>query len=172
MKKITIPTVSKGSESGPKSTVLGYPTSSSEGSQKKEAIMAVHFKRGRRYFVAGAMWSGCNDQYDRFVKLGIWESGWDPQHDEYAPIISQVQEGDRIAIKKGLGPGTSETVIRAIGIVKGVDVTRGLIYVEWVLTGMKRKVHSRGCYKTIHGPYRKTDEDLDLANWLSRIFSI
>lgn len=134
--------------------------------------MAVHVKRGRRYFVAGAMWDGCNDQYDRFIKLGIWESGWDPLNDDYTPIISQVQEGDRIAIKKGMGPGTSETLIRAIGIVKGVDVTRGLVYVDWLLTGMKRKVHSRGCYKTIHGPYRKTDDDLELANWLSRIFSI
>lgn len=134
--------------------------------------MAVQVKRGRRYFVAGAMWNGKEDQYERFVKLGIWESGWDPATDEYVPIIAQVQEGDRIAIKKGMGPGTSETLIRAIGIVKGVDAPRGLVYVDWVLTGMRRKVHSRGCYSTIHGPYRKTDDDLDLANWLSRIFSI
>lgn len=133
--------------------------------------MPVKMKR-RQHFLGGAMWNGKDDQYDRFIRCGIWQSGWTPETDEYAPIIAQIQPGDRIAIKKGLGQGNSETMIRAIGIVNDVDVASGTVYVNWILTGMKRKVHSHGCFKTIHGPYFKSNADREASDWLNRIFSI
>lgn len=128
-------------------------------------------RKTRQYFLGGATWNGHEDQYDDFVLRGIWQSGWDPKDDDYAPIIAQIRPNDRIAIKKGLGGGNSDIVIRAIGIVKDVDNLTGTVYVNWIEKGMKRKVYSHGCFKTLHGPYVKGN-DLETTNWINRTFCI
>lgn len=129
----------------------------------------------RQYFLGGAMWDGIDDQYSNFIRRGFWQLGWGPKDDQYAPIIKQMEQirpGDRIAIKKRLGQGSSEIQIRAIGVIKDVDFTRGIVYVDWKLTGMKRKVHSRGCYATLHGPYTRQKNDPETTEWLEKIFCL
>lgn len=149
------------------------PTSFLRGhyAKKARAKMAEKTQKPRQYFLVGAMWNGTVDMYDEFLLRGYWKSGWDPKTDEYRPIIEQIRPGDRIAIKKGLGQGSSDTMIRAIGVVKDVEPEQGTVYVDWLLRGMKRKVPSRGCYKTIHGPFRK-GVDPDMTDWLNKVFSL
>ena len=152
---------------------LGTPDEFPQRALRKESEghMAEKTQKRRQFFVAGAMWNGTDDKYDDFLLRGYWQSGWDPKTDEYRPIIEKIRPGDRIAIKKGLGPGTSDTLIRAIGVVKDVDVGTGTVYVDWVIRGMKRKVPSRGCYKTIHGPFHK-GIDPDVTDWICKVFSL
>jgi hypothetical protein len=125
-------------------------------------------RRVRQYWVVGATW-GSDDLFDTFMDRGYWEIGYsDKQKPDYAAVRAQMQEGDRIAIKTMLGQGSSNIRIRAIGIIKEVDDDEGRVYVDWLLKTVNREVPSKGCYGTIHGPYRVKD-DLD---WLGQVFRI
>lgn len=116
------------------------------------------------YWVVGKTW-GLNDQGDRFHQLGKWEMGWDENDKpKYAEKIRQMQEGDRIAIKHMNGKGQSDITIVALGIIKGVE--NNVVYVNWVVTDLKRKVDSRGCFGTIHGPYKYKDD------WVREVFCL
>lgn len=121
-----------------------------------------------QYWLVGANWEG-DDKYGTFIDRGYWEMGYyDKDKPEYAELRSQMQEGDRIAIKSMLGKGASEIKIRAIGIIKEVDGDDGRVYVKWMLKGMKRKVPSKGCYGTIHGPYSSVDD----SDWVGQVFRL
>lgn len=50
---------------------------------------------GLQFWIGGALWSGSDDQMDRFLAEGIWQCG----DDELGHMIGQMREGDRIAIK-------------------------------------------------------------------------
>lgn len=125
-----------------------------------------------QFFLGGATWSG-EDQYAEFIAKGIWRSGWNSQDDEYAPILETARVGDRIAIKKGLGQGTSKIRIRAIGIITSIshEEENWTFYVRWIMVDMNRRIPSRGCYKTIHGPYTKNDSQ-EVRDWLEKTFSL
>lgn len=114
----------------------------------------------RQYFLVGAK----VDCYPEFISKGIWEmyygSGQMPKYDER---LKQIQPGDRIAIKTMAGRGSEDIYIKAIGVVKHIQGT--LVVVDWKLTGLNRKVESKGCYGTIHGPYLKD-------NWIRKVFSL
>lgn len=123
----------------------------------------------RQYWLVGAMYGGNEDMYDTFIDRGYWEMGYiDKEKPEYAERRAQIQEGDRIAIKAMLGQGSSEIRIRAIGIVKEVDGEDGRVYVAWKRKGMRRKVPSKGCYGTIHGPYSLKNE----REWIGDVFRL
>lgn len=72
-----------------------------------------------QYWLVGANLGG-HDTTDIFVRRGYWMMGWD---DEDQPVFAQrrddMQLGDGVAIKAGLGPGSSEIQIKALGIVVG-----------------------------------------------------
>lgn len=122
----------------------------------------------QQYFLVGATAYEIDetkvDCYPQFIDSGIWEmyygSGQVPKYDER---FNQIKSGDRIAIKTMAGRGSEFIYIRAIGIVK--YVTDRLVVVDWKLTGLNRKVESKGCYGTIHGPYLKD-------NWIRKVFSL
>jgi hypothetical protein len=63
-----------------------------------------------------------------------------------------------------LGQGSPEIQINAIGIVR--DIEGRYVYVDWILRNMNRKVESKGCYSSIHGPY-SYDSD-----WIKEVFKI
>ncbi len=65
--------------------------------------------------------------------------------------IAQMKAGDRLAVKHMNGKGQSDITIVAIGIVNGIE--ERVVYVDWVLKDLNRKVPSRGCFGTLHGPY-------------------
>lgn len=102
------------------------------------------------YWVVGATW-GDDNLADKFYLRGCWEMGYaNEDQPGYAEKISQIQQGDRIAVKKMDGHGATTISIKAIGIVK--DVSDGIVYVNWVLTGIERHVPSKNYFGTIHGP--------------------
>jgi hypothetical protein len=121
----------------------------------------------QQYWVVGAMWE--EDMFEKFIDRGYWQMGYsDSEKPDYAALRAQIKEGDRIAIKSMLGQGSPEIKIRAIGIVREVDGEDGRVYTEWVLRALNRKVPSKGCYGTIHGPY-KTSVDHE---WIGKVFII
>jgi len=121
-----------------------------------------------QYFLVGATAYEVDgvkvDCYPSFIESGIWEmyygSGQIPKYDQR---IKQIKIGDRLAIKSMAGRGSEHIYIRAIGIVKHIHAT--LVVVDWKLTELNRKVESKGCYGTIHGPYLKD-------NWIRKVFSL
>ena len=73
-----------------------------------------------------------------------------------------------IAIKRMKGKGQTGIRIMHIGIIKGVilDTDKVVCSVNWVATGLNRDIaESRGCFKSIHGPYVQDD-------WTNQIFSL
>ena len=91
--------------------------------------------------------------------------GWDDaEQPKYAKRRNQIKKGDRIAIKTMNGKAQKTITIHALGIVKGND--DGKIYIDWVVTEMKRKVDAKGCFGTIHGPYESNDE------WVKEVFCL
>ena len=129
--------------------------------------MAVR-KRKPQYFLGGANWDG-DDQYSDFIESGRWETGSDKKTRDCLPRLEQMRKGDRIAIKKMLGQGSPQIQIRAIGIIKSIDTHRGIVYVDWIRKGMKRKVDSSNAFSTLHGPYLNTGKH---ADWINQIFCL
>ncbi len=122
------------------------------------------------YWLVGATWGGVEEKYHDFISNGYWESGYSKgEQPAYDEKIGQMRVGDRIAIKRALGPSDSDIVIRAIGIISEVDEYAGRIYVRWMIRGLNRRVESKGAYKTVHGPYQFGGESM---SWISRVFSI
>ena len=119
------------------------------------------------YWVVGATWGGHEDQSDKFIRRGYWFLGWsDKDQPAQANRRDQMKRGDRIAIKKMLGQGSSEIAIRALGVIKEIDQDDKRIYVDWLVKGLDREVPSRGAYQSIHGPFEETDP------WVRRVFQI
>ncbi|WP_061301681.1 hypothetical protein [Janthinobacterium agaricidamnosum] len=130
------------------------------------------------YWVVGAMWGGKDDVLSEFLTRGYWYC-WDvkttvPDGNAQGNAIAVQQDrfrgirpGDRIAVKKMLGQGSSEMSILAIGIVKVVDVEEWRVYVDWMPIGpMARKVPLRGCTASVHGPFESSDL------WVHQVFHI
>ena len=125
--------------------------------------------KARHYWLVGATWSG-EDQADAFYRRGYWELGWD---DEAQPGMARkrnsVKAGDRIAIKAMRGRGADTIIIKGLGIVKEVGATDKRIYINWIITDLKRKVPAKGCFKSIHGPYSSKSKD---GAWVREVFCL
>ena len=110
-----------------------------------------------QYWVVGASWGGREDQFEVFIREGYWRLGWDDdEQPDQAARRNQIRPGDRIAIKKISTHPDIE--IRAVGVVKKIDPTNDRVHVRWVASDLHHQVFSRGCYKSIHGPYDPDDE--------------
>jgi len=62
----------------------------------------------------------------------------------YAEKINSIKKSDRIAVKKRDGKGASTISIKAIA--------DGIVYIDWVETGLERHVPCKNYFGTIHGP--------------------
>jgi hypothetical protein len=119
------------------------------------------------YWVVGAMWGGQEDQSDVFVRRGYWHLGWsDDEQPAQAALRDQIRAGDRIAIKRMLGQGSKEIEIRALGVVKEIDPDDKRVYVHWAAQDIGRRVASKGCYRSIHGPFPAHEE------WTRQVFQL
>ncbi|MBP7452115.1 MAG: hypothetical protein KA914_04890 [Ottowia sp.] len=122
------------------------------------------------YWLVGATWNEGGEKYHDFIANGYWESGYEkdekPTQDDR---FDQIQPGDRIAIKRSLGPADPDIIIRAIGVVSEVDLYGRRVYVTWLVRGLNRKIGSRGAYATIHGPYNRSQ---NIDSWLNSAFCI
>lgn len=85
-----------------------------------------------QYWVVGAMFGGTDDQLDSFVRRGYWYCYAKTSPDIPAAVknlFPQIKSGDRIAVKRMLGMGSPTIEIRALGIVKDIDLQeRTLIF--------------------------------------------
>lgn len=119
------------------------------------------------YWLVGAMYGGSNDQVPKFILRGYWVLGWkDADQPDQAERRDQIQIGDRIAIKRMMGQGSSDIRILALGVVTDVDEDDKRIYVNWVANDLDRVVESRGCFKSIHGPFDADD------GWTREVFRL
>ena len=76
-----------------------------------------------KYWVVGAMYGGNNDQAPKFIRRGYWVLGWsDADAPDQAKRRDQISVGDRIAIKRMMGQGSTEIRVTALGVVTEVDV--------------------------------------------------
>jgi hypothetical protein len=119
-----------------------------------------------QYWIVGAMWGGQNDQAPTFIRRGYWFLGWSDEDTppDQARRRDNIRVGDRIAIKRMMGQGSSQIRIIALGIVTEVDAEDQCIYVRWVVTDLDRPVDSHGCFAAIHGPF-------DAQNsWIREVF--
>jgi len=119
------------------------------------------------YWVVGAMWGGHDDQLDVFVRRGYWYLGYEESEQPVQTARrDQIKTGDRIAIKRMLGQGSSDIEIRALGVVKEIDPNDKRVYVHWAVPDLKRKVPAKGCFQSIHGPFAADDE------WTRTVFQL
>jgi len=121
-----------------------------------------------KYWLVGATWENVENLDRIFVNEGYWMLGWkqEDQPDQYAKV-SEMKVGDRIAIKRMKGQGQKTILIDHIGIIKGVVKQTDRIFctVLWVATDLSRDVESKGCFKSVHGPYPKD-------SWIEKIFCL
>lgn len=143
------------------------------------------------YWIVAAMLGGTKDGdiFKDCIERGYWYC-WEPNkesaHEESSRIeemrdlVRSMKSGDRIAIKKQLGSGDNAKYIsiRAIGIVKTVDLDEWRVYVAWLLPHKydnKEEVDRRvpkkgpGAISAISGPFQNIDANKE---WLPAIFCI
>ncbi len=121
------------------------------------------------YWLVGAMWEGKHDMLPSFLAGGYWYLGYTPDEDASQNALrDQMEIGDRLAVKRMLGQGAQEIEIRAIGIIKHIDLEDGYrrIYVNWVVDGLQRRVPAKGCFRSVHGPFSADDE------WTRTVFCL
>lgn len=127
------------------------------------------------YWLLGATWYDSDDnqvdKYTEFFQNKIWMLGYkkdgDPtQYNE----AKNIKIGDRVAIKRNQGFANKPIKILSIGIVEGIthDADRVTCVVNW-LDNSSKEVESKGCIKTVNGPYKKDDQ---YRQWLNEIFSL
>lgn len=118
-----------------------------------------------QYWVVGASWGGHPHQDKRFVENSMWMLGWKVGHQP--KMANKMQPGDRIAIKRMTGRGQSEISILHIGIIRGVilDTNNITCTVDWVATGLDRRVDAKGCLGSVHGPFPHDE-------WVEKVFCL
>ncbi len=122
-----------------------------------------------QYWVVGAMFGGKDDSLDKFIRRGYWYC-WDPRFNLTIPpavaeLFPRIEMGDRLAVKKMLGQGSSSMVIRALGVVTDIDLEEWRVYVRWLVTDLVREAPIKGCMGSIHGPFMPSD-------WRNGVFYI
>ena len=136
-------------------------------------MIEMEDKKFKYWIVGASMKSGTNNVDEKFVKNGFWALGYskDGNEQQYAKA-QEIQVNDRIAIKRRCGQGSPNIKILHIGIVKGVIKEfsdQVICNVDWLVINKDIEVESKGCYKTVHGPYFKDGEH---QQWIEEIFSL
>lgn len=102
-----------------------------------------------KYWLVGASWGGVDHQDEKFVEEGYWMLGCtEEEHKAQFDRALQIQIGDRIAIKRGMGGKNPNIRILHLGIVKGVikEANKVICTVNWVIKNLEnREVESHGC---------------------------
>jgi len=94
----------------------------------------------RRFWFVGGIWGGTDDQTERFLHEGIWQSGHDDER--YDAHVARMQRGDRIALKAAFtkkyglpfdnqNKPVSCMRIKAIGTVTAPTTDGKTVSVDW-----------------------------------------
>jgi hypothetical protein len=117
--------------------------------------------------MVGASRAGLS-RISEFIEGGFWELDIEGRNNtRYLKYFNQIQVNNRIAIKTNNGFNNGIT-IKAVGIITGVDVELTRVSVDWLNTGLNRKVDLKGCMKAI----QQVSETADNALWLNEVFRI
>ena len=92
--------------------------------------VGIHYfgktKPEKTYWLAGYSFSSTKSQFDRFVKVGIWESKHDDNNksdQKLLPLVQTISEGDVIILKSTSTKGSNHDQpfmrVKAVGIVTG-----------------------------------------------------
>lgn len=101
----------------------------------------------KTYWFLSAKFNGSEDQTERFVRLGIWENGYD---NKYLNTVRGISAGDRVAIKStynlknnlpfdNKGQAVSVMEIKATGIVTKNYGDGKLLEVNWQKKNLNKK---------------------------------
>lgn len=99
------------------------------------------------YWFLSAKFSGGLDQTERFIKMGIWENGYE---NKFLNIVRSISVGDQVAIKStynlknnlpfnNKGQPVSVMEIKAIGIVTKNHQDGKLLEIDWQQTNLNKK---------------------------------
>jgi hypothetical protein len=104
------------------------------------------------YWIVGANVDG-QDMTDSFVKYGFWFADAVGAQ----KVIENIQVGDRLAIKRMIGPSApSEVLLRAVGVVRESAKYEALdfrmLHVNWIRID-DRRIPNQGFMGALHGPY-------------------
>lgn len=99
------------------------------------------------YWFLSAKFSGGLDQTERFIKMGIWENGYE---NKFLNIVRSISIGDQVAIKStynlknnlpfnNKGQPVSVMEIKAIGIVTKNHQDGKLLEIDWQQTNLNKK---------------------------------
>ena len=93
--------------------------------------------------------------------FGPRQTGRDPKR------AAKMRRGDRIAIKRMKGKAQAGIRILHLGIIKGVSLDTNCVIctVDWVATNLNRDIKSRGCFGSVHGPFKHD-------SWIQEIFCL
>ena len=120
------------------------------------------------YWFLSAKFSGGVDQTERFIKMGLWENGYD---NKFLNIVRSISVGDQVAIKStynlknnlpfnNKGQPVSVMEIKAIGIVTKNHQDGKLLEIDWQQTNLNKKWYF---YTNIASIWRVKDDF-----WLSK----
>lgn len=120
------------------------------------------------YWFLSAKFSGGVDQTERFIKMGIWENGYE---NKFLNIVRSISVGDQVAIKStynlknnlpfnNKGQPVSVMEIKAIGIVTKNHQDGKLLEIDWQQTNLNKKWYF---YTNIASIWRVKDDF-----WLSK----
>lgn len=120
------------------------------------------------YWFLSAKFSGGLDQTERFIKMGIWENGYEHK---FLNIVRSISVGDQVAIKStynlknnlpfnNKGQPVSVMEIKAIGIVTKNHQDGKLLEIDWQQTNLNKKWYF---YTNIASIWRVKDDF-----WLSK----
>ena len=120
------------------------------------------------YWFLSAKFSGGLDQTERFIKMGIWENGYE---NKFLNIVRSISVGDQVAIKStynlknnlpfnNKGQPVSVMEIKAIGIVTKNHQDGKLLEIDWQQTNLNKKWYF---YTNIASIWRVKDDF-----WLSK----
>ena len=120
------------------------------------------------YWFLSAKFSSGVDQTERFIKMGIWENGYE---NKFLNIVRSISVGDQVAIKStynlknnlpfnNKGQPVSVMEIKAIGIVTKNHQDGKLLEIDWQQTNLNKKWYF---YTNIASIWRVKDDF-----WLSK----
>lgn len=119
-----------------------------------------------QFWIVGASSHG-EDRSETLLRRGYWELCGEGNSFNL-DRVAQMKEGDRIAIKSLGGRLAGTMRIKAIGIIKEVDLGENRAYVEWIRPDVNRDVPVRGCLRAANGPFTVESH----AEWLGLAFRL
>ncbi len=111
-----------------------------------------------KYWVVEASWGKTECNHDRVLSRGYWYITCTKE--EMIKFTNQkepIQIGDKIAVRDK-NATSSMIKIKAIGVVKEINLETNTIGIEWLLEEVKRNNVGQGCIESLTGPFFEKED--------------